>query len=117
MESRPFLTRVPDESVIAAGQREGADHVQATRGANGSYAFVYIPTGKPVTIRMEKISGKKVKAYWYDPRKGTSTTIGEFPNEGSRQFTPPSSGRGKDWVLVLDDAEGNFPPPGKALGR
>jgi hypothetical protein len=30
-------------------------------------------------------------------------------------FTPPSSGRGCDWVLVLDDASKGYPPPGEAL--
>lgn len=100
------------ENCLAEGQGEGPDHVQATRGSNGSYAFVYIPTGKAVTVNMSKISGSKVKAYWYDPRKGTSEAIGEFPNIGIKQFTPPSAGRGSDWVLVLDDASKGFPAPG-----
>jgi hypothetical protein len=30
-------------------------------------------------------------------------------------FTPPSSGPGNDWVLVLDDAARNFPAPGKPI--
>jgi hypothetical protein len=60
----------------------------------------------------EKLSGKTINAYWYDPRLGTSTFIGEFPKKDSRTFTPPSSGRGNDWVLVLDDASRNFPAPG-----
>ena len=29
-----------------------------------------------------------------------------------KTFTPPSSGRGQDWVLVLDDASKKFPEPG-----
>lgn len=112
IESRPFIVRVPDQSIIAAGQGEGADHVQATRGSDGSYAFVYIPTGSPVTIHMNKISGPKVRAYWYGPRNGVSKVIGEFPNTGTKQFTPPTAGRGNDWILVLDDASKGFPAPG-----
>jgi hypothetical protein len=60
-----------------------------------------------------KLSGTLIKAYWYDPRLGTSTYIGSFPKRASREFTPPSHGRGNDWVLVLDDAAKNFPPPGQ----
>ena len=112
LESRPFLIRVPDQSIIAEGQGEGPDHVQATRGADGSYAFVYIPTGKHVTVNMNKISGSNVRAFWYDPRKGTSSAIGEFPTTGTKQFSPASCGRGNDWVLVLDDASKGFPAPG-----
>jgi hypothetical protein len=112
LESRPFLVRVPDQSIVVEGQGAGADLVRACRGSDGSYAFVYVPTGKPVTVALDKISGKRVAAYWYDPRAGTASRIGEYANEGARQFTPPAGGRGNDWVLVLDDAARKFPAPG-----
>jgi len=35
----------------------------------------------------------------------------------TREFTPPSSGPGNDWVLVLDDVDKNFPPPGAKVQR
>lgn len=112
MESRPFLLRVPDQELIADGQGEGIDHVQATRGSDGSYAFIYLPTGKPARVRMDRIGGD-VQAWWFDPQEGSATSIGRFPNVGTREFTPPSSGRGSDWVLVLDDAARGLPPPGQ----
>ena len=31
----------------------------------------------------------------------------------AQAFTPPSSGPGRDWVLVLDDPRKGFPPPGQ----
>jgi hypothetical protein len=43
IESRPFLTRVPDQGVIKSDPGKGADHAQATRDADGTYAFVYLP--------------------------------------------------------------------------
>jgi hypothetical protein len=104
MESRPMLLRIPDQGLIAEGQADGIDHVQATRASDGSYALVYLPTGNPVTIRLDKLAGE-VRASWYDPREGTSAEIGRFANGGTREFTPPTSGRGNDWVLVLDGAE------------
>jgi hypothetical protein len=116
MESRPFLARVPDQSVIVSQPPEDTNHIQATRGDD--YLFVYIPTGKPVTIQMGKISGEKVKGWWFNPRTGESQFIAEFPNTGSRQFSPSGTpGRGNDWVLVLDDAAKNFPPPGQPAAR
>ena len=102
IESRPMLIRIPDQSMIVGDTMKRMDRVQATRGSDGSYAFVYIASGKAVTIRMDKISGKSVKACWYDPRKGTSQLIGEFPNKGTHRFDPPLSGNGNDWVLTLD---------------
>lgn len=102
IESRPMLIRIPDQSMIVGDTMKRMDRVQATRGSDGSYAFVYIASGKPVTLRMDKISGESVEASWYDPRKGTSQLIGEFPNKGIHRFDPPSSGKSNDWVLTLD---------------
>jgi hypothetical protein len=118
MESRPFLTRVPDDSVIVAADPPssvpgaGLKRYVATRDATGSYAMVYVPTGRPFKVKMDKISGAKVKAWWFNPRDGKATPAGEFPNAGEREFTPPMKGENLDWVLVLDDAAKNFPPPG-----
>ncbi len=112
MESRPFLTRVPDQTVVAEGPSDSLDYVAATRSSDGSYAMLYFPTGEPATVRMDKISGGKVRAWWFDPREGKATEIGVFPNSGTKQFIPPSNGQDNDWVLVVDDAARNFPPPG-----
>jgi len=56
-------------------------------------------------VRMDKLAGPKVRAFWFDPRTGHATVIGEFPNTGEREFTPPTSGENNDWVLVLDDVK------------
>ncbi len=117
MESRPFLTRVPGDSVIVAADPPssvpgaGLKRYVATRDSEGSYAMVYVPTGRPFKVRMDKISGAKVKAWWFNPRDGKATLIGEFPNTGEREFTPPMKGENLDWALVLDDAAKKFPPP------
>ena len=107
-----MLVRIPDQSIIVGDAMKTGERIQATRGSDGSYAFVYTAAGKPVNVHMEKISGPMVKAYWYDPRNGSVELIGEFPATGTREFTPPSSGAENDWVLVLDDAAKDFPVPG-----
>jgi hypothetical protein len=114
MLSRPFLSRIPDPALVAAGQAEGADHVEATRDRDGAYGFVYVPTGRAVTVDLGRLSGARVKGWWFDPRTGGANAIGEWPREGTRVFTPPGTpGRGHDWILVLDDASKRFPPPGE----
>ncbi len=123
MLSRPFLTRVPDDSVIVTDRvptavpGAGRYRFVATRDASGAYAMVYVPVGRKFKVHMGKITGPKVKAWWFDPRKGQAAAIGEFSNQGEREFTPPDLGEQLDWVLVLDDASKNFPPPGEALGQ
>jgi hypothetical protein len=54
---------------------------------------------------MGKISGKRARAAWFDPRTGQTQPIGTFPNRGKRLFTPPGTPKpGNDWALLLDDA-------------
>lgn len=100
LESRPFLTRIPDQSLIVSDEGTGTDHVQATRDFDGSYAFVYISSGKPVAVDLTKLSGASIAAAWYDPRTGVSAPIGAFARTSRRDFVPPAGG--PDWVLVLD---------------
>ncbi|MCB0629588.1 MAG: glycoside hydrolase family 140 protein [Saprospiraceae bacterium] len=114
MLSRPFLTRIPDQRMIVGDQPEGEDYVIATRDENGSYAMIYFPTGKAVTLDLSALSGKKIRAWWFDPRTGNAYTAGKkIRNNGRQLFPPPTSGRGNDWVLVLDDAKIEFPVPGQ----
>lgn len=111
MESRPMLARVPDQSLIASENPPGPEYSMATHGAD--YAFLYTSFGQPLSVALGKISGERLVAWWFDPRTGESTRIGEYANQGARSFQPPGKpGRGNDWVLVLDDAAKGFPPPG-----
>jgi hypothetical protein len=110
IESRPFLSRIPDQSLIAPSYYPETDYVVATRG--DGYAFIYFPTGWAADIIPDKIGAESVTASWYNPRNGQLKFIGTFPGKGKRTFTPPSGGRGNDWILVLDDASENFPSPG-----
>jgi hypothetical protein len=110
VESRPFLSRVPDQSLLPDGPGEGANHAQATRDTDGRYALVYLPVSEPRRVRLDALCGPTVRAWWFDPRSGAAAEAGELPAEGGHTFTPP--GNGPDWVLVLDDAAAGFGAPG-----
>lgn len=118
IESRPFLSRVPDDSIIVTDRvptsvpGAGRYRFVATRDTDGTYAMVYAPVGRGFQVRMDAIKGAKVKAWWYNPRNGQAAAIGEFPNTGEREFLPPDKGEMLDWVLVLDDASKGYPSPG-----
>lgn len=115
MESRPYFTRVPEQSVVKSDMGTGADHIRCSRCTEGSYALIYIPSSQRVNVDMTKISGAKVKAWWFNPRTGKATAAGEFENVGTREFfTPHDDQTGRDWVLVLDDAARGFGAPGAA---
>jgi hypothetical protein len=107
--SRPLLGRAPDQSLIVGSSLGGGDHIQATRGGDSSYAFVYTASGKAVTVNLSKLTGTKIEARWYNPRKGKSAYLGTLAKSGNRTFTAPTSG--DDWVLVLDDASKKYGKP------
>lgn len=109
IESRPVFDRVPDQSLITNALNAN-DHIQATRGKD--YIFVYSAQGKPFTVNTSKISGSGIVAYWYNPRNGESKEAGRFSKKPQQDFTPPASGYGQDWILVIDDASKNYPAPG-----
>jgi Protein of unknown function (DUF4038)/Putative collagen-binding domain of a collagenase len=120
LESRPFQTRVPDDTLIVEGRvptavpGAGRYRFVATRDSERRYAMVYVPAGRPFEVRLSTIAGPLVRAWWFDPRHGKATPIGDFPSEGTRTFVPPEPGEALDWVLVLDDAAQGYPPPGEA---
>ncbi|MEN6309449.1 MAG: glycoside hydrolase family 140 protein [Anaerohalosphaeraceae bacterium] len=113
MESRPMLERIPDQSIIQSGQQDGGRHIQATRRTD--YLMVYTPYGDTLQVDDGTISGAKRQAWWYNPRDGAAERIGEFGQGEKTQFDPPGKpGRGNDWVLVIDDADKKYGPPGAA---
>lgn len=119
MESRPFLTRIPDNSIIVTDRvatsvpGAGAYQFVATRDQEGTYAMVYVPVGRKFSVRMDVIKGKEVTAWWFDPRNGEARQIGKYANSGTQSFISPTPGESLDWILVLDDASKKYAAPGK----
>jgi hypothetical protein len=107
-ELRPWYEMLPDQTVIAAGQGEGEDHIQAGRAVDGSFVIAYLTFGNPATIKMNSVTSTKVKAQWYDPRQGSWQYIGEYANTGVQKFNPLTHGDQNDWVLVLEDPARNY---------
>ncbi|MBN3581022.1 glycoside hydrolase family 140 protein [Algoriphagus aestuarii] len=113
MLSRPFLTRIPDQSMILDEQIDDENYVIATRDDQGTYAMVYFPTGKPTRIDFSGLKSKNLKKWWYDPRTGNSYEVQINHSSDAFLIKPPTAGKGNDWVLVVDDAEEVFTAPGK----
>ncbi len=118
IESRPYLTRIPDDSIIVESRVKtavpgaGRYRFVATRDRDGTYAMIYVPVGRKFSVQMDKITGPKVQAWWFNPRTGAATPLGVFANQGQREFQSPDRNENIDWVLVLDDAAKGYPPPG-----
>jgi hypothetical protein len=103
--ARPYFDRVPDASLVTSETyndvHRRTHHIEASRDAQGRYALIYSASGQPFTVNLAKLTGT-LNAQWLDPRNGKTQECGTFKAEGEHTFTPPSQGRGHDWVLTLD---------------
>ena len=112
IQQRPSLKRIPDEGLIEAGQGEKENHACAFRDSSGSYLMVYMPVGRKIIINTTVMPAERLNAWWYNPRTGTSLLIkAGIKREAHMSFTPPATGPGNDWVLVLDDTRYTYTFP------
>ncbi|MCW3115868.1 MAG: hypothetical protein JWR18_4264 [Segetibacter sp.] len=112
IESRPMLNRVPDNSIIVKGQGDKGEHIEAFRSEDNSYAMVYLPVGKTITIKTTNLP-KQISAWWFNPKDATSQQAITGEVKDNMEFTSPTAGKENDWVLVIDDATKGFKAPGK----
>ena len=65
----------------------------ATRDEAGTYAMVYVPAGRPFTVRLSKIAGAKVVAWWFNPRTGQATADSRVRQDRHTHLHSTRSGR------------------------
>ena len=116
-ESRPFQKLVPDQSMIQDGPLTGGGKIRASVAGDGSFAFIYSPRGEKFAIDKSRIQGLRSNEIWFDPRYGIAYAIHSTDTKGIQTYTPPTSGRGNDWILIIEDAGMNFPLPGLSGGE
>jgi len=113
-DSLPFMKLIPDQRLILNGPMTGGARIRAARASDGSFALIYSPRGEGFTLNKNVIKAEQLRETWYDPRYGISYQIKEQDTAGIQTYTPPTSGRGNDWILVLTSAVANFRLPGNA---
>ncbi len=116
-DSRPWHLLQPDYSAnVVSGDRgniSAANYVMAARASDGSVIMAYVPNARTITVDMSAIAGSAADAWRFDPATGDATYLGEFENSGAKQFASVSN---NDWLLVIDNADAGFPPPGQTSG-
>jgi hypothetical protein len=109
MEAHAFPTLVPDQKLILDGPTSGPAKIRAMRATDESRLIVYTARGEPFTIDQSVVKAAYVRQSWFDPRYGVSYEIRlsgrEWDQQTFQTYTPPTSGRGQDWVLVLEATE------------
>jgi len=108
IESRPFLNRVADSSLVVGGLGEQPEHMEAFRGDDNHYAMVYLPIGRTIELNMSFMKAKQMKAWWFNPKTGEATPLGLMKRLDNMTFTTPTQGKENDWVLVVEDAKRGY---------
>ena len=109
MTALPFTEGRCDQSIIAGANGERYDRIIATRG--NDYLLVYNYSGRPMTVDLTKISGKKKNVWVMNPADGSLKYLGEYDNQKA-DFPSPlpwgGAGGGLDRVLIAIDAQKNY---------
>lgn len=74
--------------------------------------MIYAPVGRPFQVDMGMLNGERWEAWWFDPRTGASERRESFSRRDEKSFLSPNPGEAVDWILVLDNTERLFAPPG-----
>lgn len=115
-----YLDRIPDQRLIDGEEgraaRLASNRLTATRGGRRDYAMIYSANGRHIRLRMGRLAGPTMDAFWFNPRNGRWHAEGheyERPmpfqqavlsgaSASAQEFAPPGKGGdGNDWVLVL----------------
>lgn len=111
-EARSFANLTPQQDMILSGSKEGGAKIRAALANDNSFAIVYSPRGEPFTVDKSLIQAHRIKEIWYDPRYGISYHIHTGDTQAMQTYTPPTSGRGQDWILILEDEALGWELPG-----
>ena len=96
--SRPFFQLKPAPELV---EQDAARNVRQSAARGEAYAFAYSPFGLPIRVYLDRLACSPVKVSWFNPRNGECEVFGILPPEES-VVVPPSSGKGNDWVLIMD---------------
>jgi Protein of unknown function (DUF4038)/Putative collagen-binding domain of a collagenase len=109
LTAMPWWELEPDihHTLLTDGLGPEDERAVAARAADGSFAILYLPSSRAVTVDLARLAGPEVAARWYDPSDGKVSDLAgsPFPATGPRQFGPEAGGNASgfdDWLLILE---------------
>ncbi len=98
----------PDRSgvLLTAGLEGGSERAVAARSADRSFALIYLPSSRVITVDLRQLAGPCIAARWFDPANGQFLSVAGSPFDasGPRQFGADlgrNSSGFEDWILLL----------------
>ena len=84
----------PKQELIKSSNPEDSGHILAANAPQ--FALLYTPEGQPFQVDLTRLNLEDPKAYWFNPRTGTSEEVVKNKLLKNDIFKPFSSGRGQD---------------------
>jgi len=94
--------RIPDSTLLEAGQGIKGEHIEAFHSPGNDLAMIYLPVGKSIALRTDLFKGNTLQGCWFNPRTGSYSSLETLQKNKITQFTAPETGIEKDFVLILD---------------
>lgn len=91
----------PASDLIISDNRSFDHKIVALRGKG--YSLVYFPNGEKATFNFQSVSkNNALTLSWMNPRTGEIKKAGTIERNKDLEVIPPSSGKGNDWVLIVE---------------
>lgn len=103
----PWYQLENNQSIIIGDNPENLEYKMASLHTGNDFLLVYTPYGRAVTADLSKLNGEIARCWWFNPRSGDFQFIGEVSTAEKREFKPVSSGRGSDYVLIVETGKEN----------
>jgi hypothetical protein len=106
--SIPWWELRPDieNKLLIAGLGSSEERAVAALAVDRSFALLYLPSHREITVDLTQLAGPEVRARWYDPAAGRFTDMeATFDASASRRFRPlrpPNNAGFDDSVLLLE---------------
>ncbi len=101
-ESRHWEKLEPAQDLIVDGPINGPAKIRAAIASDKSFMMVYSPKGEPFTLNLDSMAHNHPTETWFDPRYGSDFVFRQGITLSVKTFTPPTSGEGNDWVLIIE---------------
>jgi hypothetical protein len=95
-----------DGNFLTGDVGSGMQRAVAGLACDRSFALIYIPDGREITLDLSLIDGGGSRLSWYDPAAGSITPAADsvIPTDGQHTFRPPgpNADGAADWVLLVE---------------
>jgi hypothetical protein len=89
---------------LTEGVENGTKRGVASVACDRSFALVYLPTKRTITLDLGQLRGTRAKLTWYDPSNGASAHPSTSSLAGTEEVQPPphNSDGSDDWILIVE---------------